>query len=317
MRALPHDAAPATPTPPASAASRRPARRARALPAGARPAALLSPMLVYMVLFFLTPILVMFVYSFWQVDGWILIREFTLKNYLEVAGNAVYRKLALRSLEVGLSSAVVSIVIAYPLSYTIAVKAGKHKDFLLFLVLLTLFSNYLIRIYAFRSILSANGLADTLAVLLGLSAEHRSYLLYSPAGVVIALANVYVPVAVLPIYSALLNIPEHLREAARDLGAGPLRTFYEVTLPLSAPGVVAAFVFIFLLSSGDFVTPELVGGTDGAMIGGSIVNQFGTVFNWPRGSAQAFALLLVMAGLLVGLAYLARALGLLRRSDGR
>ncbi len=274
---------------------------------------LLSPLALYTLVFFVIPMLTMLVYSFWQTSGFALVREFTLKNYIQVFTDPVYAKLIIRSLLVGLGAAVLSILIAYPLAYTMAFKVKKHKDLLLFIVLLTLFGNYLIRIYALRSLLSTNGLLDVILVGLGVAQEHQSYLLYSPAGVAIALTNVYVPVAVLPIYSALLNIPRQVGEAARDLGAGPLRGFYEVTLPLSTPGIVPAFVFIFLLSTGDFVTPELVGGTNGAMIGGSIINQFGVVFNWPLGSALAFSLILIMGLVLIMLAYGARSLGILRR----
>ena len=274
---------------------------------------LLSPLTLYTLVFFVIPMLTMLVYSFWQTSGFALVREFTLKNYIQVFTDPVYAKLIVRSLLVGLGAAVLSILIAYPLAYTMAFKVKKHKDLLLFIVLLTLFGNYLIRIYALRSLLSTNGLLDVILVGLGVAREHQSYLLYSPAGVAIALTNVYVPVAVLPIYSALLNIPRQVGEAARDLGARPLRGFYEVTLPLSTPGIVAAFVFIFLLSTGDFVTPELVGGINGAMIGGSIINQFGVVFNWPLGSALAFSLILVMGLVLVMLAYGARSSGILRR----
>jgi spermidine/putrescine transport system permease protein len=278
--------------------------------------ALLSPMLLYMLVFFAVPMLIMLTYSFWRVSGYQLVRTFTLQNYLEVFQNQTYFRLTVRSAVVGMGSAVLSILIAYPLAYVIAVKVKRHKDLLLFAVLLTQFSNYLIRIYGWRSILSTNGLADVVLYGLGLASEHSSYLLYSPTGVAVALTNVYVPVAVLPIYAVLLNIPRHLSEAARDLGANPLRSFYEVTLPLSTPGIVAAFVFIFLLSAGDFVTPTLVGGTEGAMIGGSIINQFGVVFNWPLGSAIAFALIFIMAGVLLTLAYLGRAMGILRSTGG-
>ena len=102
------------------------------------------------------------------------------------------------------------------------------------------------------------------------------------------LLNVYIPFATLPIYSALLNVERDVIDAASDLGARPLRAFREITLPLSMPGVVVAFLFIFLLSAGDFVTPELVGGKTGMMIGNAVATQFGMVSNWPLGSAMVF-----------------------------
>jgi spermidine/putrescine transport system permease protein len=266
-----------------------------------------------MLLFFMAPFLTFFTYSFWQVSGWDLVRQFTLKNYVRVVSDPIYPTLALRSLLVGAGAAAFCVLIAYPLSYVIAFRAKRWRDLLLYLVLLTLFSNYLVRIYAWRSILSTNGLVDIVLVGVGLVPEPQSYLLFTPMGTLIALTNVYVPVAVLPIYSALMNIPRTLVAAARDLGANPLRSFVEVTLPLSTPGVVAAFTFVFLFSTGDFVTPELVGGTNGSMIGGSIQNQFGENFNWPLGSAIAFTMIALMAVVLLLLFLLGRALGILRR----
>jgi spermidine/putrescine transport system permease protein len=266
-----------------------------------------------MLLFFVAPFVTFFTYSFWQVSGWDLVRQFTLKNYVRVVSDPIYPTLALRSLLVGAGAAALCVLIAYPLSYVIAFRARRWRDLLLYLVLLTLFSNYLVRIYAWRSILSTNGLVDVVLVGAGLVPEPQSYLLFTPMGTLIALTNVYVPVAVLPIYSALMNIPRTLVAAARDLGANPLRSFVEVTLPLSTPGVVAAFAFVFLFSTGDFVTPELVGGTNGSMIGGSIQTQFGENFNWPLGSAIAFTMIALMAVVLLLLFLLGRALGILRR----
>jgi spermidine/putrescine transport system permease protein len=279
-----------------------------------RPWALLSPLTLFMLLFFVAPFLLFFVYSFWQVSGWNLVQVFTLKNYVRVLTDPIYPGLAFRSLLVGTAAGVLCILIAYPLSYLMAYRARRHRDLLLFLILLTLFSNYLIRIYAWRSVLSTNGLVDAVLVSLGLVTEPQSYLLFSPTGTLVALTNVYVPVAVLPIYSALLNVPRNLVDAARDLGASPMGGFFKVTLPLSTPGVVAAFAFVFLLCAGDFVTPQLVGGTNGSMIGMSIQNQFGETFNWPLGSAIATVMIVVMAVTLGLLALVGRALGILRRT---
>ncbi len=276
--------------------------------------ALLSPLTVFMLLFFVAPLLTFFVYGFWSVSGWDMIREFTLKNYVRALTDPIYPGLAFRSLLVGTSSGLLCVLIAYPLAYLMAFRAQRHRDLLLFLILLTLFSNYLIRIYAWRSVLSTNGLVDVVLLGLGLASEPQSYLLFTSAGTLVTLTNVYVPVAVLPIYSALLNIPRTLQDASRDLGATPLQCFYKVTLPLSSAGVVAAFVFVFLLCAGDFVTPQLVGGTNGTMIGMSIQNQFGENFNWPLGSALAMTMIVVMSVLLAAFYFLARALGILRRT---
>ena len=111
---------------------------------------------------------------------------------------------------------------------------------------------------------------------------------------ILVLLNVYIPFATLPIYSALMNVERDVIEAASDLGANPLRSFLRVTLPLSMPGVAASFLFIFLLAAGDFVTPELVGGKNGMLIGNTIATQFGIVFNWPLGSAMAFSMIVLV-----------------------
>jgi spermidine/putrescine transport system permease protein len=143
-----------------------------------------------MLLFFMAPFLTFFTYSFWQVSGWDLVRQFTLKNYVRVVSDPIYPTLALRSLLVGAGAAAFCVLIAYPLSYVIAFRAKRWRDLLLYLVLLTLFSNYLVRIYAWRSILSTNGLVDIVLVGVGLVPEPQSYLLFTPMGTLIALTNV-------------------------------------------------------------------------------------------------------------------------------
>lgn len=260
----------------------------------------LGPLTTFMIIFFGMPILVFFIYSFWTVEGWTMVRQWSLGNYLRAVATPVYRMLILRSVFIGLFTATLSVIVVYPLAYTLAFKIRRYRDLIQFILMISLFSNYLVRIYAWRSVLSTNGLVSVILMALGLADEPNSYLLYDWTGVVVILLNVYLPFATLPIYSALLNIERSLIEGARDLGASPLRAFYEVTLPLSTSGVRAAFLFIFLLTAGDFVTPELVGGSGGRMIGSAIATQFGIVFNWPLGSAFAFISILLIFLLLMG-----------------
>lgn len=264
----------------------------------------LGPLTLFMFVFFAVPIGIFFVYSFWTVRQWDIVREWNLDNYATVLFSPVYTKLIFRSISIGLRTAILSVLVVYPLAYTMVFKLEKYRDLILFLLAISLFSNYLVRIYAWRSILSSNGLLNWILMSVGLAAEPTSYLLFSPGGVILVLMNVYIPFATLPIYSALLNIERDLIEAAADLGASPLRAFVEVTLPLSMPGVAVAFAFIFLLAAGDFVTPELVGGKNGMMIGNAVATQFGMVSNWPLGSAIVFSTITVFlaifaAGLLI------------------
>jgi spermidine/putrescine transport system permease protein len=264
-----------------------------------------GPLTLYMLAFFIIPIGVFFVYSFWTVRTWDVVREWNLNNYLEILTSPVYTKLIFRSIGIGLCTAVLSVLLVYPLAYTMVFKFEKYRDLILFLLAISLFSNYLVRIYAWRSILSSNGFFNYIFMVVGLAPGPESYLLYSPKGVILILLNVYIPFATLPIYSALLNVERDLIEAAEDLGAGPLRAFWEVTLPLSMSGVIVAFVFILLLAAGDFVTPELVGGKNGMMIGNAVATQFGMVSNWPLGSAMVFTTIVIFLAILA-LAFLLR-----------
>jgi spermidine/putrescine transport system permease protein len=260
----------------------------------------LGPLTTFMVIFFGIPIFVFFLYSLWAVEGWNIVRRWNLNNYFLAIVTPMYRLLILRSILIGLLTGALSVIVVYPLAYTLAFKIRKYRDLILFILMISLFSNYLVRIYAWRSILSSNGLVSVILMALGLAKQPNSYLLYNWTGVVVTLLNVYLPFATLPIYSALLNIEQSVVEAARDLGASPFRAFYEVTLPLSASGVKVAFLFIFLLTAGDFVTPELIGGSGGRMIGNAIATQFGIVYNWPLGSALAFTTILAIFLLIMG-----------------
>ena len=274
---------------------------------------LVAPLALFLLLLFIMPLVIMFVYSFWRIQGYHMVPDFTIDNYVEVFADNFYRSLLIRSLIIGFFAGLLCVLIAYPLAYLLAFRARKYRDLLLFLIMLTLFGNYLVRIYAWRSVLSANGLVDVVLIWLGVSRENQSYLLFTPAGTLVTLVNVYLPIAILPIYSALLNVPPSVVAAARDLGASSWRAFWKVTLPLSAPGVLVSFAFMFFISTGDFVTPDLVGGTGGSMIGGIIVRQFSEDFNWPQGAATAFATIALMAIVVVASFALARIVGLRSR----
>lgn len=248
---------------------------------------LLLPAGVYMLLLFLVPIFVFLITSLWEAQGYEIIRAITIDNYVRAATDTNFQGLLLKSLALSAIAAVATVSLAFPIAYLLVFKAGSSRDLLLYLILLTVFSNYLVRIYAWRSVLSANGLLDYVIISIGLSDEPQSRLLYTPVGTVLALVNVYLPLAVLPVYAALQNVPPLVIAAARDLGAGPFRTFARVVLPLSAPGVTAGLVFIFFHEVGDFATPAMIGGADGEMIAGAIQRQFGEAYNWPLGSALA------------------------------
>lgn len=254
----------------------------------------LGPIVTYMIIFFGIPVGVFFVYSFWRTVGWDIVADWNVDNYIRAIASPVYRLLIARSVGIAFITAVLSISAVYPLAYAMAFKLPRYRDLLLFLLIVSLFSSYLVRVYAWRSLLSSHGLLNTILMAVGVAHGPRYYFLHHWSGVVLVLINVYIPIATLPIYSALLNIDPCLIDAAQDLGASPLRAFQRVTLPLSLPGVKVALALLVLITAGDFVTPELVGGINGRMIGNAIATQFGYVFNWPLGSALAFSTILAL-----------------------
>lgn len=265
---------------------------------------------LYMILLFAAPIFVFFIYSFWYLKGWEIVREWTLKNYIDVLTNRTYLILISRSIGIGLTTACVTVILSYPVAYAMAFRMKEGRELILLLMVLSLFSSYLVRVYAWKTILGNTGVINSLLLGLGLVQEPVRWLIYSNFAVIVTLVSVFFPITILPIYSALMNIQPGVLEAARDLGAGAALAFYKITLPLSLPGVVAGFVFTFILTAGDYVTPALLGGSDGQLIGNSIVSQFGTLSNWPLGSAITFFVIGIFLVLFSGGGVLTKRLGL-------
>jgi spermidine/putrescine transport system permease protein len=180
-------------------------------------------------------------------------------------------------------------------------RAGRYGPFLLFIALVTLFGGYLMKIYAWKTILGNEGVLNSALISAGLIDEPFTALLYSPPAVVVTLVHFLVPFAILPIYGSLRGIGDSEVEAARDLGAPRWRVVSDIVVPRSRAGLMAAFVFCFLIAAGDYVTPLLVGGKI-TMLGNLIAIQFGQQFNWPLGAAMSFSVL-AAALAVVALAY--------------
>jgi spermidine/putrescine transport system permease protein len=197
---------------------------------------------------------------------------------------------------------VVIVVLAYPLAYYLALSGTKRKYILLLLLIAPFLTSYLLRVLAWKVILGDEGVVNSFLFWTGLRAhEHPlSQLLYSRFAVMLVLGYIWLPFVALPIFVSLESLDRRLLEAASDLGAGRLRAFWAVTLPLSLPGVIAAFFFVFIPTLGEFVTPSLVGGASGYMYGNQIVDLFGTGFpDWETGSVLALFLIGVVAILTV------------------
>jgi spermidine/putrescine transport system permease protein len=257
------------------------------------------PPLLWVAVFLLVPYALLFCYSFWSVsDAQVIVHSWNLKNYLDLLHVSVYLQTLFRSMWIAARVTFFSLLLGYPLAYFVSFLAGKRKDLLYQLVIIPLWVSYLVRAYAWKTILGSDGVLNTLLQYLHLTQHPLDFLLYSPFAVVLTLTHIYTPFAFLPIYASLEHIPRNLIEASHDLGASPLQTFWRVILPLSIPGVLAGATFAFVLSLGDFLAPLLLGGPSGIMISNIVVSLFGAAYNWPMGAAISFCMMVLVIGLL-------------------
>jgi spermidine/putrescine transport system permease protein len=253
---------------------------------------MLAPGAAFYVIFFGIPMICLLVLSFWRAQGFSLIPDFSLVNYMKVAVTGLYRALMVRTIIVGLVTASIVVPIAFALSYLMRFVLERRAQLILQLFLLSMFSGYLVRIYAWRTILGKQGLLNALLQWAGLIDAPLEFLIYSNFAVVLTLTGLLLPLAVLPIYSSMTNVSRNHIEAARDLGSRGVHLVRTILLPMTLPGVQASFAFAFLLAAGDFVTPALVGGSQSLLIGNIVADQFrGVGSNWPLGAALAFVIM--------------------------
>lgn len=218
---------------------------------------------------------------------------FSLAQYRQLLGQAHLRRELWQTTAASALVGLLAVLLAYPLAWFLAFRAGRRKGLLLLVLLAPGWVSYLLRIFAWKLLLGTGGAVNRVLLALGLIQEPAPWLLYSLGAVVAVLVYVWVPFAALPIFAALERIDRSLLEAAADLGARPWQAFRRVTLPLSLPGVSAAFCLVFVPTLGEYVTPQLVGGTRGLLYGNLIQSQFQKAMNWPLGAAMSFVLLLV------------------------
>ena len=253
--------------------------------------ALSAPATAYVGFLVAAPLVILIAYSFWTQTYVTLDKTLTLKNYREALGDPLVQHLMLRSIWIAGAVTIVTVALAYPIAYFIAMKARKKTIWLL-LITIPFWSSYLLRVFAWKLILGFNGVMNSALIGLGLIDEPLSFLLYNEFAVVLTLAHAWAPFAILPIFVSLQKIDPSLLEAATDLGNGPFKRFMRVTLPLTIPGIIAACLIIFIPTVGDYVTPALVGGSDGKMIANLIQVQFGAANNWPLGATLSLIAML-------------------------
>lgn len=258
---------------------------------------LVSPPFIYSILMLAAPLVLVFLLSLWTQNYLELDRTFTTANYKEAISEKLYQTLMIRSLIISGIVTAVTVILAYPIAYYVAFFGGKRKSLWLLLITIPFWTSYLIRVFLWKVILGYNGVVNGSLLGLGFIEEPLSFILYNANAVVITLAHAWAPFAILPIFVSLSRIDHSLLEAARDLGDGAIRRFFRVTLPLSMPGVVAASLIVFIPTVGDYVTPKLLGGTDGLMIANMIQIQFGKANNAPLGSALAVSAMIIVASI--------------------
>lgn len=254
------------------------------------------PQFFYIFFLLFIPFSGLIVYSFWKSDFFDIDRTFTLFNYYFILlEEHLYLFLIFKSFFIGFLVALVAIPIAFILAYILTFKFQRFSNLLLGIIMVSTLSSYLIRIYAWKIILGEQGIINKFLLFLGLINEPLTFLLYGNFSIIITLVHILLPFAFLPIYSSMQNIDKQVVEASRDLGVNLIMTIFKIIIPLSLPGIVAAFLFCFILSSADYVTPQLVGGADGVMIGRVIYDQFGHIGDPPLGSSLAVILLVLFS----------------------
>lgn len=259
-----------------------------------------APAGAIMVAFFVVPAGVLFAYSFGHSTYLDVRFGLTFEHYAAVATSETLRNVVLRSLWMGGLVGVAAAVLSYPIAY--AATLGPYRRFsnvVLLVVLVSLFTAYIVRIYAWRTLLGRNGIINGSLETLGFSQEPLTFLLFSKFAVLITLISVLIPVAMLPIHASLSGMRTELIDAARTMGATGFQAFRRVTLPMTSRGLYSGFALSFVIAAGDFVTPQLVGDPGSQLAGNAIVTRFGLSFDWPLGAAIAFTLVTGMAIVLV------------------
>ena len=259
-----------------------------------RPLLALLPITVLDLVLFVFPMMIMAAVSFLQVREFELTGSLTLRNYTFFLGNWIYLKVLLRTMLVAAAVTAICLVLAYPFAYFLLALPRHWQRTFLVLVIMPFWTSYLLRVYAWMTILGERGIVNQSLMLVGVLQEPARFLLHSYFAVMVVSVYLYLPYSVLVLYTTLERLDRSLVRAAQDLGAGPVQAFRHVVLPLSLPGVVASFVFVFIPMLGEFVTPRLVGGAEAILIVNIVVSQL-RALRFGIGAAMTF----VIAGLVL------------------
>ncbi|HWK97788.1 MAG TPA: ABC transporter permease [Pseudolabrys sp.] len=268
---------------------------------------LVLPSMLWLLVFAIIPIVVLLCMSTWTSTMFGIERTWDLKNYVTIVSDSVYATILLRTARIAVIATLLSLLFSYPLAMFLVSMKGRTRSLFLLLMFLPFWSSYVVRSFTWLPVLGRAGLINQTLMSLGIINEPIEWLVFNEGAVYVGLVYVYTLFMVLPIFLSLDRIDPQVLEAARDLGGKPYQVFMKVIWPLSLPGVWSGCVMVFLISVGAYVTPQLLGGTQGTMIGNVIATQFLNTNNWPLGSALSIVLIVMVAVLF---AIVGRRLGL-------
>lgn len=251
-----------------------------------------SPVSFWLLVLIAIPLLYVMVLSFLTRDGsGNIVMAFTYGNYTKLF-NADYLQIYLNSILIAFVTTVVCILLSYPFAYHMANGSKRKKVIMMLLVIIPFWTNSLIRLYGWKTLLGSNGVFNRLLLGAGIVAKPVEMLFNMPS-IILGMVYTLLPFMILPVYSTIEKLDKTLLEAAYDLGAGHVKAFFQVTLPLTASGIFAGCIMVFIPALGYFFVSDLMGGGNIMLIGNLIKNQFYTAQNWPLGSALSIVLILV------------------------
>jgi spermidine/putrescine transport system permease protein len=274
------------------------------------------PVYLWLLVLVVTPNALLLLYSFWTAGDLGLDQTFTPANYISVLTSPTNMHLLGRTVGIAVAVALFAVVIAFPMAYVVSQRLRRGRLIAVILAVLPLWVSLLIRVFAWKIILGDTGVLNTSLAATGMIDAPLGFLLYTKFTVFLTLTTVAIPFVFISVYTSLERVPTAVLEASADLGASPLARLRTVIWPLARPGVAIGFTLAFVMAVGDYLSPSLVGGLSGTMVGSVIVSQFGVANNWPLGAALAVILLIAVAAVAAIVARLGRTRGILEGDTG-
>jgi spermidine/putrescine transport system permease protein len=256
---------------------------------------LVLPSMLWLLVFAVIPVGFLICLSLWSTSIFGIVQTWDFRNYVTITSDTVYVIIMLRTLRIAVAATLLSLLLSFPLAMFLVSLKGRTRTLFLLLMFLPFWSSYVVRSFMWLPVLGRAGLINQILLGLGIVDQPVEWLLFNEGAVYVGLVYVYTLFMVLPIFLSLDRIDGSVVEAARDLGGRPYQVFCRVIWPLSLPGVWSGCVMVFLISVGAYVTPQLLGGASGTMIGNVIATQFLNTNNWPLGAAISLALIAMVA----------------------